>query len=147
ISSAGGIGFVIVTPLSPNDFSLTFQSNLANINWPQVTVSVSNSGGGNVAINPSTIYNGVGNSLETLTFSGSNNNDFALAFNGVSTANSSFTYRNDTTAQPNAATLSTFIQTIPGLNGNVVVLGNNVPQNSLEGPFFVIFNNQLAGFS
>ena len=144
-SSSDGIGNVLVTPLSATEFSLTFQSDMGRVNWPQVTVAVSNTGGGNVNVVPSTIFNGVGNELQTLVFGGSNNTTFQLQWNGVAT-NSQITFKNNDTATPSATALSNFIQTIPQLAGNVFVLGIDNGNNNQEGPFYILFNNQLSGF-
>ena len=147
LSDSSGLGHVIVTPLTPIDFAITFQDNMASVNWPQLSVSVTQGGGSNVTVTPSTIYNGAGNSVQTLALSGSNNNDFILAFNGVAITNTNFIFRNDGAAQPSATNLRTAIEQIPELAGNVFVIGRNNTSPATEGPFYIVFKNQLAGVS
>src|SRR5439155_9826477 len=91
--NADGLGDVAVIPLSPTDFAVTFQSQLANVNMAQMTVGTNALTGTAPAITPSTIYQGVGNEAETLNMTGStsNNGTYVLAFEGVA-VNGNMTY-------------------------------------------------------
>src|SRR4029078_5857664 len=80
ISDGNGLGNIVVTPLTPIEFGITFQNFFDNVNWPQLTVSNVVLNGGNVTVTPSTIVNGVGNSLQTVVLGGTNNNPFITAF-------------------------------------------------------------------
>jgi autotransporter-associated beta strand protein len=141
---ANQIGNVIVTPLSPTEFQITFQNNLANVNWPQLTAAVSNSGGSNLATPAiTTIYNGVGNAAQTIALSGGNDADFILAFNGVATSGN-LVFSNDGSPSPTATELQNFINQIPALANNVFVMGNRI-NSQTPGPFYVVFRNELAG--
>src|SRR5439155_214599 len=99
--------------------NITFQNNMANVNWPALTVAVTNAGGSNVAATNTLtqVFNGVGNTAQVINFAGSSNNvDFNLIFNGVST-NGVTTFRNDGT--------STGINSIV-LNGGLLGVGTDV---------------------
>jgi hypothetical protein len=51
VSTSTGLGEVIVTPLTPIEFAITFQKDLGNANWPAMTVTVIQGGGSNLTAN------------------------------------------------------------------------------------------------
>ena len=65
----GTLGNVLVRPLSPTDFQITFQNNLANVNWPQLTVAVSQGSGSNLAATR-TARLGLGHTLDVSMIDG-----------------------------------------------------------------------------
>src|SRR5205823_4317734 len=63
------------------DFTISFSNKLANVNLPQITFT--NNLAGNVALDKSTLFEGSGDSIQTVNVSGSPGGHFVLNFNGV----------------------------------------------------------------
>src|SRR5262249_7686317 len=75
--------------------------------------------------------------VQTLTLSSTvGNSVWTPVFNGVTATQTLFFAAN---SSPTAGAVQDSLNTIPALNGNVLVTGNN------GGPFTVVFNNALTG--
>src|SRR5262249_5593454 len=128
-----GAGATVVSSVSGTVYTITFAGGLANANLAQVTTTSSLTGT-SPTVTPSTVNNGSGNEVQTLTVGGTSAGTFTPVFNGVSGTALTFT----TGAPPTAADVLASLNAIPGLNGNVTVIGNNA------GPFTIVFNNGLG---
>ena len=114
---------------------ITAAAGLANTNLPQfTTVGVTATPAvGSVT----TVRDGSGNELQSLTFGGTSGGTATLSFNGVAgTAATVLTFT--TGSSPTAAQVLASLNSIPALNGNVLVLG------ATTGPFTIIFTGALA---
>jgi autotransporter-associated beta strand protein/VCBS repeat-containing protein len=142
-SLAQGLALFSVTPVSGSEIAITFQGDLANTNMPQFTVTSALVGG---AVTASTPYEGAGNAVQLMTLTGSNNQDFILTYNGVAQYNDNDDIRRETgTPEPTSAQLQFLLNQIPALAGNTFVLGHSINGGTGLGPWFVVFNNALAG--
>src|SRR5581483_10706907 len=112
-------------------FTVVFNGALANTNVPQMTFTVA----GGTTATPATVADGVGNETQTITLGGTSGGTFTPAFATVpSTLPLTFTPG----SSPLASDVLNSLNTIPALNGNVMVFG------APGGPFTVIFNNLLG---
>src|SRR5207248_520061 len=117
-------------PTSSTGFSAT--------DVPQIALGANGLLPAGVTINPTTLTAGQGSTTETLTFAGTNGGTVTLSYNGK--AGTPATVLPFTAGQfPTAAQVQAHLNSIPELNGNVVVLGRP------GGPFFVGFNGNLSG--
>ncbi|MCY2986730.1 MAG: pre-peptidase C-terminal domain-containing protein, partial [Planctomycetota bacterium] len=129
-----GAGNTSVASLSATNYRIAFQGNLGGANLLAVTTNSANLTGGVVAA--STIANGFGNEVQTLTLSGVSGGTVTLSYGWV-LGTTPLIY--DTIARtPTAAQVLAHLNSIPALNGNVTVLG------TAAGPFTVVFRNILA---
>lgn len=117
--------------------SLAFQGGLANANLQQLSVDATNLVNGTAAID--TLVDGGGNSVQTVSVAGSGALTFSYTnrFGVAAQAPAPLSW---TLAQPpTAAQLRDHLQSIPGLAGDVSVIG------AAGGPFTVLFNGDLTG--
>ena len=128
---AGLSGNVKVFGPTGGPFFLAYTGALANVNMPTITATAA--GGATSAV--ATYIDGSGNEAQTLTLGGTSGGTFTVSYAGVA-ATSALTFT--TGATPTAAALLTNLNTIPLLNGNVSVLGQDA------GPYLIVFNNALA---
>ncbi|MCY2987328.1 MAG: hypothetical protein NTY19_05610, partial [Planctomycetota bacterium] len=127
-----GAGTTVVTASSPGLLAtITFQGKLANANLTQLTASTLTPSGGTVA--PSTLPEGSGNEVQTLTLGGLSGTA-TLSFGGTSGAVLTAPF-----AGLQVSELQANLEGIPGLAGNVTVLG------ATGGPFTLVYGNGLAG--
>jgi len=140
-------GSTITAITSPT--TITISANATANGSPTLTFT------SNVAANGTTgatstlnrIYQGAGNTVQVMDFSGSSNNaPFDLIFDGIAT-NTVTTWRTDSNNGFTADGLANFITAtgISALGGNITVVGPRSSSPAVDGPYFIIFNNQLAG--
>jgi len=127
-----GAGNTVVASQSATDYMITFTGNLANANVDEITTDPAGLSGGGVA--PSTLSDGTGNEVQTLTVSGTADG-FWLSYNG----SFGFPSIDAPYTTLTASDVENTLNTIPALNGNVTVIGADA------GPFTIVFRNALAG--
>src|SRR5262249_4742173 len=114
-------------------YTITFAGGLASANLAQITVTSSLTGG---TVTPSTVRDGIGNEVQTITLGGTSGGTFTVSFGGVAATSGALTFT--TGSSPTAAQLPTHLNSIPALNGNAPLTGGNAR------PSTVVFDNALA---
>ncbi|MCY2990952.1 MAG: Ig-like domain-containing protein [Planctomycetota bacterium] len=126
-----GAGNTVVTATSGAVATITFQGQLANANLTEFTASALAPSNGTVA--PSTLTEGSGNEVQTLTLGGESGT-VMLSFGGANGAVLTAPY-----AGLQVSELQANLDGIAGLAGNVLALG------ATGGPFTLVYGNVLAG--
>src|SRR5262249_29156214 len=116
------------------NYVITATGGLANTNLPQFTTAGVT---GTPAVGSvTTIRDGTGNEMQTLTFGGAASGTLIPAFNGGS---ATITLTNTAGTSPTAAQVQASLVIIPYLTGNVTVIG------PVNGPFLIVFSGSLSG--
>ncbi|MCY2989590.1 MAG: Ig-like domain-containing protein, partial [Planctomycetota bacterium] len=145
-----GAGNTLVASQSSTVYTITFQGTLTDANLPQLTASSSTTKpltGAAPSVATSTLAEGRGNAVQTLTLGGTNGGTITLSYQGVSgSAATALTYTAApvlstyvTGIAPTAEQVLAHLNSIAALNGNVDVVG------PIGGPFTLVFGNALTG--